>query len=596
MSSNNIAPGPALEEPIMNIKDTGILLFRPETGTRWTAEALKIASSLGFDETGGTILVDMKKTHRVALRMWMEYAYPNVMKSDKWKVAREKLIFKQISNEYDRIEAEARTNMLSALPWGAKLMKHQVEDVPLISRRNDNLLAHDQGMGKTISATSKSYIIGADKTIVICPAVAKFNWYYQLIETWGISPYLFTVIDSKKSRRSLGEKFILVNYDMLNKHKDYLVYACRGYKKIHVIVDECHYIKEPSTQRWKAAHHVIKTLKDAGIDVHVTLMSGTPISNKVVDLFGYFKLLGFNLGGSKAEFEDEFTHMNMGEVDKSERWRVRNAETLRLRMSNFMIRRRKKDTLTLPPKIMTKSFYELEEYAALYKDVINKAETNNEAFAAEKCIHHLNIVSALSKMKGIIEYAESIIESGEKVVIFTGYKKPMQALFEHFGDRAVYVHGLVNSEEKIRRAREFQSNPEKMVFVGQTKSAGIAIDLFEAKTAIYCDIPLTASEIMQSQDRIYRIGQTSGVNIVFTISKNTIDEVLYDLVAAKAEDMATVVDGQEEQEFKTAAENILQLAIKKYKNAGKPDKSDEMFDVPAAAAESKKGNGPSLFR
>lgn len=584
----------------IDLSDGLFAKFKPEAGRNWTYHQQLMLDCMGFYTFDHTAHANLTQTDKRALFYFLRNAYPRIMLSadQNRKTFRDLMLFPAIKRIYNEIEQSFRDKELKRVSWGSRLMEHQVESAALLHHRQHNLLALDQGLGKTLTAVTKSEVGGFGKTVVIAPAVAKWDWYYQLTDDWGMSMLYFSIIDSRKSQKAIGEKYILINFDMLKKHSDYLVFSCKTQQKIHLIIDECHNVKNPRTQRFKAIVHFLEAMAENNVEVHITLMSGTPIKNKVIDLFAYLKMVGHPLGENRSKFKEDFTHHGIPGVDPSERWRVRNVKRLRLLLSNFIIRRRKEDCLDLPSKLITKNYFELEDYQRAYEEVIERARADGSSIAAEGHLLQLLIVASLSKMAGIIDLAESLIEQGRKVVIFSGFRKPIAQLFHHFGsERSVYVTGKVQSKERALLARKFQSDPTVEAFVGQWQAAGVSLDLFASRDVIACDLPLTVAELHQGLDRVHRIGQNEQVNVFFMLAKGTIDEVVYNLIAKKADDINAVIDDNRKvTDYKVIPGDLLRDVIKAFDETKAKGQPMKVFAVKGDKPPEPHKNQKSLFK
>ncbi|MFN5418036.1 MAG: helicase-related protein, partial [Flavobacteriia bacterium] len=99
------------------------------------------------------------------------------------------------------------------------------------------------------------------------------------------------------------------------------------------------------------------------------------------------------------------------------------------------------------------------------------------------------------------------------------------------------------------------------VFLGNMKAAGIGINLVNAKHVIMMNFPFSPEQIEQAQKRLHRPGQTSTVNVYYTVAKGTIDEHILGLVAEKAEDINELIDGNNKAIIKYG--NLPQMLFKK---------------------------------
>jgi SWI/SNF-related matrix-associated actin-dependent regulator 1 of chromatin subfamily A len=158
-------------------------------------------------------------------------------------------------------------------------------------------------------------------------------------------------------------------------------------------------------------------------------------------------------------------------------------------------------------------------------------------------IHTLNRIVSTSKVNQVKLLINSLVEEGQKVVVFSGYKDPINKLEEIYKDKCVKIDGSVQPHKRQQLINKFIENDKCMVFLGNMKAAGIGINLVNANHVIMMNFPFTPEQIEQAQKRLHRSGQKNTVNVYYTIAKGTIDEHIFDLVAEKAEDINELIDG-----------------------------------------------------
>lgn len=505
---------------------------------RWFQEEAQIASCLGFKMVNNSFVANMKRTSKAAVFMFMKYAYGNLIKSPQMEAERSRT-YKELGEGYDIAYAKANA-AVESLPYSDKLYQHQKEGIAQMLLIEHTLLAFQPGLGKTVTAISVSEILknyyDNYRTLIICPASCKYNWMNELI-MWGVDESTVSFYDSKKKNTVISdnEQYAIINYDMLKKYSRQL--ATKGYR--HLILDEATAIKNVRSKRYQYTERIAF----AGTP-KISMLSGTPIWNRVEDLFAYLRLTRHPLGNNYKSFINRYTENFRNAWGGTTIVKGQNLIELSTKISNLMLRRRKKECLDLPDKIYTKYYFEFDQYSKEYGEYIKKLKKNPGEQSKPTSIHTLNILASKSKMKNIIELAESILETGDKLVIFTSYNEPREMLEEHFDGRFVSIHGgVTDSKERQRRRDQFTNDPNCTVFIGNTQAAGMAINLQVAHHVLFCNFTLTASELEQCIDRIDRIGQQNDMNIYYTICNGSIDESIYETVVLKSHDSSTVLDG-----------------------------------------------------
>lgn len=145
-----------------------------------------------------------------------------------------------------------------------------------------------------------------------------------------------------------------------------------------------------------------------------------------------------------------------------------------------------------------------------------------------------------------IDMAENAIEQDQKVIIFTNFTEELMALKKHFGDQAVIHYGEMNDNEKQWSVDQFQENPNKKVFIGNIRSAGVGITLTESNIVIFNSFDWVPSNNEQAEDRSYRIGQLNNVTVYYQLFRNTIATKMWDTLQYKKDIIAKIIGGGDE--------------------------------------------------
>lgn len=514
----------------------------------WTDDDIMTATCLNFiaDSKEGSYLCDVRITAPDSIMYFLNTAFPHFMMSANMKWKRETL-FKNLNNCHNKIFRHFADNLYPRLQYPKHLYKHQAESLSLMVHRKYNLLSFEQGLGKTITSASITQMLNLNRTVIVCPALVKWNWYHDLSDSWAFDRLTFTILDSKKSKsiRAFDERFLIVNYEIIEKYWQYIVKD----KIDHIIVDECHYAKNHKTKRFK---NLSKLVKHA--DCRVTLLSGTPITNRVNDLFAYCKLIGHPLGKNHNAFMQEYT-VRSG-VRGGRVIGAKNIDILRGRMSNFMIRKKTEECLDLPKLIINNCYFDMDELREEYDQTLETLHKNRQEYENAKSeqqkamiggkarmnIHSLNRIVATSKAKKIKELIDSLWEQERKAIVFAGYKSALTELENIYQGNCVKIDGSVDSHKRQQLIDRFINDPKCHVFLGNFKAAGVGINLVNACDVIFMNFPFTPDDIEQPYKRAHRIGQKKNVNVHYTMARGTIDEYIYNMLIDKSNDINELVD------------------------------------------------------
>lgn len=541
---------------IMVDEEENAIIFEKE---RWFEEELDISKSLGFTFERGVLYANLMKTSRSSLFNFMQYCFPSFVKSDVFEEER-KIIYSSLKERYKK-NLYPYFKLINQLPFNTKLYRHQVNAICEMLASRHSLLAFEQGLGKSITTIAVTEILRKQnddfQTLIVCPAICKWNWHNELTK-WGVDKSEITVYDSKEKNTIMAtnEHYLIINYDMLKRFLGELQIRSID----HIVLDEAHYIKNCKSQRHKNIAKIVQACK-----AKISFLTGTPIWNKPDDLFAYLKLSNHPLGANYRQYIDRYTTNYMNQWGGVQIVKGKNLFELSVKISNFMIRKLKADCTDLPDKVYTKYYFDFLDYTEEYSSKINKiVDEGNEGI--DGSIHTLNIIATKSKIKNIIELTENIIYNNKKAVVFTSYNEPRQLLEEHFGDSAVSVYGGMASDKRQAHIDKFTNDESCKVFIGNMQAAGIGINLHVSSDVVFCNFPLTVSELQQAIDRLHRIGQKEKVNIYYTICKGSVDESIYDMIIRKSEDISKAIDkGKETIKFENIYDQLIKDAIKKWK-------------------------------
>lgn len=507
-----------------------------------------------FNMEVGYIDATISLTSKRSMFEFIKLSFKNFSESP-MEQSRRDVFYRELSSIYDELRGIVLERIERHLPYSKDMYAHQKDTLVDSFFKKNNFYALDMGLGKTLISASMSRLHQCKRTVIVCPAAVKFNWFRDLTK-FGFNDLYFTIYDSRKSRsvKALNERFVIINYDIIGNFSGQLIESDVD----HFIFDESHYLKNHNSIRYKA----IKKLVDQFPEARITFLSGTPIKNRVNDIFAYLKLISHPLGSNYKKFLDEYTMKTVmrGNVKVNG---GRNLQDLHVKLSNFMIRKTKEECLDLPEKIFFQYKYEMDDYRDEYSKVIKELSEKKEVSSLTGNLHSLNIITSRAKMKGIIEIAEDIIEQGRKVVIFGSYTDPIEELERYFGRACVKVTGTVDAYTRDQNVQRFHNDDDCTVFLGNMIAAGVGINLTNAQDVIFINFPFTPADLYQAMDRLHRIGQKSSVNVHYTFCEDSIDEYIYEIIVDKEKDINALIDkGKEVME----RSNIAEILIKKLLN------------------------------
>lgn len=517
----------------------------------WTEDQSFTAKCLNIEDVNGTHVVDIRVVSKKALLTYLKVCFPYIMSSIDSKSYRDALfvnlkeMYSGVYNDFMGIHYP-KTKYIESV--GRDLYKHQLETLSTSVNRKYNFLALEQGLGKTLTAATLSKIVSAKRTVIICPNLVKYNWLYDMTRDWGYNELYWTILDAKKNKSifAFRERFVVLNFEQVARQMDYLLRD----RVDHIIIDEIHYLKNHNSARSKA---VRKFIELAG-NPRLTMMSGTPVTNRIVDMFAYLKMAHHPLGKNFELFKTKYTisaDVRGGKVIGS-----KNIDDLKNKISNLFIRLKSEDCLDLPDMIIKNYYFDVDEIAKEYQEQINTLRSKKERYDSlhgkEKAmmsseikanIHTLNRLVTTAKVPKIKELIDSLIEQGEKVVVFSGYKSPLEQLELIYGDKCVKIDGSVDSHKRQMLIDRFRDKESCKVFLGNYQAAGVGINLVNANHVIMMNMPFVPAEIEQAQKRLHRGGQKRRVFVYYTLARETIDDHIYSIIIDKSQDINALIDG-----------------------------------------------------
>ena len=444
------------------------------------------------------------------------------------------------------------------------------------------ILADDMGLGKTIQMLSiiAGYVeenSDSEKraSIVICPSSLTLNWQN---ESQKFTNKLKTLVirGSAQERKSQIEKMgeydlVITSYDLLKR--DIETYKENKYQFRFAITDEAQYLKNSNTQNAKAVKEILADTKYA--------LTGTPIENSLAELWSIFDYImpGYLFGYKKFKTEYEMPIVKDNNQNAMKK--------LKMLIEPFVLRRTKKEVLTeLPEKTITVLNNQMkDEQEKIYLNYLAQAKQdlaetiNLRGF--EKS--HIQVLAALTRLRQIcchpslfikdyqegsskleqcIEIIKDATEAGHKILLFSGYTSMFEIIQKELEKNEITYFKLTGStkvDERIRMVDEFNENKDIKVFLISLKAGGTGLNLTGADMVIHYDPWWNASAENQATDRAYRIGQKNNVQVYKLITKNSIEEKIYDLQQKKSELIDNVLDTKTSFISKLSKEDIMKL-------------------------------------
>ena len=460
----------------------------------------------------------------------------------------------------DRIDAAQRFEPSLPAGFEAELRDYQMDGYVWLARLCQlglgACLADDMGLGKTIQSIAL-LLAEAPKgpSLVVAPTSVCHNWQ---VESARFAPGLRThLLSAAKDRTALVESLgpgdvLIVSYGLLH----YEAAALTQRRWTVAIFDEAQNLKNTETRRAQAS-------KQVDADFRLAL-SGTPVENRLDELWSLFDTVAPGLLGSRESFQRRFA----APIERTRSASARQA--LKLLLRPFLLRRTKAAVLSeLPPR--TEIVIEVEpgeDERAFYEAVRRRAIAAIENYSGDGGQKRIHILAEIMKLRraachpGLLD-ERSTIESAKlgrlldlvqelranrhRALVFsqfTSHLDRVEAALTGAGVKALRLDGSTPSAERARLVAAFQGG-EGELFLLSLKAGGTGLNLTGADYVVHLDPWWNPAVEDQATDRAHRIGQTRPVTVYRLITKGSIEEKIIELHAAKRDLAADFLDGSE---------------------------------------------------
>jgi SNF2 family DNA or RNA helicase len=432
-------------------------------------------------------------------------------------------------------------------------------------------LADDMGLGKTIQVIARLVQERADQkkavppTLLVVPTSVVGNWRKEIEK---FAPHLQTVIHHGGDRPKDEEGFrtacqgcdVVITSFTLARKDEKLLSATEWHR---VVVDEAQNIKNPKTAQTKA---ILKLPAR-----HRLALTGTPVENRLLDLWSIFNFLNPGYLGKEAQFRKSFELPIQKDND-----RMRSA-TLKKLVEPFILRRVKTDQSIirdLPDKVEQTLYCNLtKEQASLYEAVVKDVEkklAETEGIQRKGlilstlmklkqiCNHPMQFLQDSSefsaershKLSRLIEMVEEVMDEGESLLIFSQFTDICEAIEKHFKHthhyNTYYLHGGTSSKKREQMIAEFQDlETDPSIFVLSLKAGGVGITLTKANHVFHFDRWWNPAVEDQASDRAFRIGQKKNVFVHKFVAIGTLEERIDQMIADKKKLAGAIVGADE---------------------------------------------------
>ncbi|MFO0610087.1 MAG: SNF2-related protein [Polyangiales bacterium] len=399
----------------------------------------------------------------------------------------------------------------------------------------------------------------APLSLVVAPTSVVTNWMREIER---FAPTLKAVAWMGPDRERLAPELatadvVLTSYALLRRDEDFF----QKQELAYAILDEAQNIKNPLSATARAAKKLRSKRRLA--------LTGTPIENRLSEIWSIFDFLAPGMLGDLATFEERYARpVDRGDAEATRR--------LRAVIHPLTLRRTKSEVAKdLPERIVVERECELPPIQrTLYQQILAQVRANvlGEIDRVGVARSQIAILAGLTRLRqaacdprllklpgeytdddsgkldSLMEVISEAIQSGHRTLVFSQFVEMLTLIrraMEREGVKYEYLDG--STKDRMDRVDRFNGDDSIPVFLISLKAGGAGLNLTGADTVVHFDPWWNPAVEDQATDRAHRIGQTRVVTAYRLIAKSTIEEKIMALSAKKRELVANVLGAEDEQ-------------------------------------------------
>lgn len=460
------------------------------------------------------------------------------------------------------------------------LYPYQKEGTRFAVRAGKAIIADEMGLGKTLQAIASAEVYlregMAEQVLVVCPTSLKYQWKREIerftggdrVESSGkgvedgLTIPKVVVVEGTPAKRDKLYKtpapYKIVSYHTMSNDVRHL-----GKLDTDVLImDEIQRLKNWDTLISRAARKIASR--------YAVLLSGTPMENKLEELYANMELVDQFCLGPYYQFRDQhiLLHPETGGI-----MGYKDLNAIGEAVSNRLLRRTKKGVrLQLPKRsdqfVLVPMTQRQDDLHSEFKwdllVILNKYRkyhymTEQDRLRVLKLLGQMRMVADSTfileqnlttrsdvKIAEVMNLLDNVLESGdEKVVVFSEWERMTRLVAMELDKRGIryeYLNGRVPSKRRGELVDDFTTLPESRVFLS-TDAGSTGLNLQVASTLINMDLPWNPAVLEQRIARIFRLGQEKPVQIINLVSKASIEEGMINKLRFKKSMFEGVLDG-----------------------------------------------------
>lgn len=394
--------------------------------------------------------------------------------------------------------------------FDAQLRGYQEFGAKYILHQKKTLLGDEMGLGKTIQALASInhlYQLNQKKAIVICPLSVISNWERETEKFTSIPVFIYHGANKENAYSEWNKHggILLTNYASAKKieySEDFTLDIC--------IVDEAHYVKNPSAQRSKAVYQL------ADLSSYVVFMSGTPLENKVSEMRQLISVLQPDIANAIGSGIHSL-----------------QPQLFRKTIAPVYLRRNREEVLAeLPELDIIERWVDFgSNERQVYKDYLEQ----NNIMGMRRSAWMGNTFKESPKLKTLIDICNESKENGYKVLVFSFFRDVIRTVHHSIENSLEPITGDIPNNMRQEIIDEFTSSETGSVLISQITAGGVGLNIQAANVVILCEPQWKPSTEQQAISRVYRMGQTRNVIVYRLLTKESIDESMIKLLGSKTQ-------------------------------------------------------------
>ena len=484
---------------------------------------------------------------------------------------------------------------------GRKLKILQKEGIKFLLANGKCILADSMGCGKTIQSIIAAMASNSKKILIITTASLKTNWKREL-----------TIYNDEKDIQILqgskdeicDKKYVIANYDILINYYEVptetvyeteYVYNENGKREVIrkpvmvkskdgqliekqkkstrkdvieeclknsplflnkfdcVIIDEAQKLSNNSSNRYKVIDDFLKRAKPN----YVFLLTGTPLTNKPINLYYILKLIDAPITRDYRYFIKRYCDAKTFRLKTGKEVTTingaSNLEELREKIKHLYIRRLLTEMTDMVDKNIITKTYDLTEsqrveYERLWQEYLDAQieQGNEDSEQYRQLVEGILVRQYLAKqmVDNTIKLVDNMLEEGGKVIIVCTFSEEIAMFKDYYKKKCVVYDGKMTAKAKDKAEQAFNNDKNVRVFIGQILAAGVGLNLVVANKMVFNSYSWVAADNAQIEDRIYRLTQKNDVTCVYQLFNDSMSKHMYDTVIGKKNMMDTIIKSE----------------------------------------------------